>query len=47
MNKEDNVKLVSYCNICGTTIITTNTAGTCPLCEGQLYEIGWVEETNG
>jgi hypothetical protein len=47
MSKEDRVQLVSYCNTCGTAAMTTNTIGTCVLCEGQVKEIGWVEESNG
>ena len=47
MNKEDKVQIVSWCNTCGTAAVTTNTIGTCVLCEGSVKEIGWVEANNG
>jgi len=47
MNKEDKVQLVGYCNTCGTVTVTTHKVETCLMCESEVNDIGWVEETNG
>jgi rRNA maturation endonuclease Nob1 len=43
MNKEDNVQIVVWCNICQTVEITTKTEDICKSCGNQYKEIGWVE----
>ena len=40
-------QLVYWCKQCGTTLVVTMPQTACGLCQGDLKEIGWVEETNG
>jgi len=47
MSREDKVQIVHYCKTCSLTALTTNEMKTCAFCQGQIEEIGWVEENNG
>lgn len=40
-------QLVNWCKQCGTTHLTTMPQTNCVMCQGELKEIGWVEESNG
>jgi hypothetical protein len=44
MSREDRVQLVYWCKSCGLTSMVTNEMNTCAFCQGELKEIGWVEE---
>ena len=36
------ISLVLFCNQCGYVGITTEVGGSCPFCNGQLEEVGYV-----
>lgn len=45
MSKEQ--QLVSWCKQCGLTFVTTFLPESCGSCQGEVKQIGWVEESNG
>lgn len=47
MENDKAVQKVSWCKQCGFTFVTTFLPESCGSCQGQLVEIGWVEESNG
>lgn len=44
MSRKDKIQLVYWCKICELTAVVTNEMNTCAFCQGELKEIGWVEE---
>lgn len=45
MTKEDRVQNVYWCDTCRTTSVVTNEWISCGFCNGEVEEIGWIEET--
>ena len=44
MSEEKIVQIVAWCRNCGHIFVTGDTQESCESCDGELKEIGWVEE---